>query len=157
MDLNKPVILIISAFLAGTIFGVIMLEDLDVAIIRAYSGYFYFLFLIVCIIYISVQHLRRSNYLYLFPLISFIMYVPVNFLAGINLENVVGSWYYADFPRYILIVYYALFLAIFYLIAWCIDKLLKSRKSSIVFLIADILSLAVLPILAIATYFVSPA
>jgi hypothetical protein len=85
------------------------------------------------------------------------MYVPVNILAGINLENTVGSWYYGGFPRYIIILYYALFLAVLYLIFWSIDKLLKSRKSSTVFLIADLLSLGVLPILAIATYFVSPA
>jgi hypothetical protein len=151
------VILIISAFIAGTFFGIIMIEDLNLVIFRVYSGYLYFLFLLICIIYISVQHLRRSDYFHLFPLISFVMYIPVNILAGINIEGTAGRWYYAYFPRFILIVYYALFLAIFYLIAWCVDKLLKSRKSGLVFLITDILSLAVLPILAIATYFVSPA
>ena len=157
INLNKPGILILSAFFAGTIFGVIMIEDLDLAIFKVYGLYYYFLFLIICIIYISAQHLRRSDYFHLFPLISLVMYVPVNVLAGINIEGNAWRWYYYTFPRHIIIVYYALFLAIFYLIAWSVDKMFKSRKSSTVFLIADILSLAVLPILAIATYFVSPA
>ncbi len=147
-------IFLLISFVIGFSLGIFMIEDIQTDFVVSILA-LYLLFLVVGIIFVNMRFERLGLSIYLYPLMALIMYIPVNVLAGLNLDSAYGN-YYSSFPRYEIIPYYILFLLGLYLIARMIDYFLKSKHSKVLFTITDILSLTALPLLLVATYFVSP-
>ncbi len=152
---KTTIFMFIIVFLTGFLVGILMLDDVPYEL-REYALYLYLLVIIGSLIFINMKYQRKKSQIYMFPLVALIMYFPVNILAGVYFNH--NQWgYFAGFPRFIIILYYVLFLLTLYLLARGIDFLTKLKHSKIIFVITDILSLSALPILLFATYFSSPA
>ena len=97
---------------------------------------------------------RKGLNVYSYPFVILFMYIPVNIMAGMYFSDT--PRYYGSYPRYEIILYYGVSLLFLYFIARIIDLILKERYTKVVFILTDILTLLALPLLTIATYFVSP-
>ncbi len=152
---KTTIIMFIVVFLTGLLVGILMLDDIPYKL-REYALYLYLFVIIGSLVFVNIKYQRKKLQIYMFFLASLIMYFPVNILAGVYFSH--NQWrYFAGFPRFIIILYYLLFLLTLYLIARGIDFLTKSKRSKIIYIITDILSLSALPILLFVTYFSSPA
>lgn len=151
-------ILLMIAFLLGLLIGVAILEDVQLSVDFPFAKVFLIIagiYLLFCITYINIYHNRKGLKAYLFPLLLVVLYLPMNILAGLYVHS--GSIrYFSSFPRFGIIVYVILALSFVYILARAIDNILKYKYSKVIFVLTDVISLAIIPIIFIVTYFVSP-
>ena len=152
--INKRTGFLFLAFFFGVMFGVLTIQDIDLIVNDTLFLIFpIYTIIILCVVNIFFE--RKGFDAYLYPLLSFITYIPINMMSGIYYKF--GAIrYYNSFPRYWILPYYLLFLTILYLAARFIVYLLKNKYSKGIYIVTDILSLTAYPVLAAITYFVSP-
>ena len=155
--MKKELLLIyVISFIIGLLIGVLMIEDIQTNLVP-YVWSLHLLVVIGGLLVVNSRYKRVGFKVFLYPTIVFIIYFPINLLAGYNLDSINRPFsYYGSYPRFYILIYYALFLFGLYLCFILIDSLLKMKYTKVVFVVADIVSLIALPFLAIATYFVSP-
>lgn len=150
---TKIITFLLIAFLISLTTGISLIQAIQTDFSK-YMIIIFLAFLFGSMIYINISFTKRGMLIYLYPLIAFVMYLPLNFLAGIILPLKGGLTYYASFPRYWAILYYGFFLVMLYLIAKGIDELTKYKVSKFIYGAADTISFIVYPILLAYTYFV---
>lgn len=153
MKFNKIVLILIS-LIVGVFMGLSTIQDGPMNAGFS-SSIIYVLYLFFLVIYINKKYVRKGYNIFLFPLLSFLTYLPVNYLSGTIWEKVLGN-YFSSFPRYFILQYYMIGLFSLYLLALLIVSVFGIKKSKPVYIIADIISLVALPFLVIRTYFGSP-
>ena len=149
---KKFKLLLLISFSIGLLIGILYIEDLNIPFGR-WAIVLYGIMMIVNLIVLNLED-RKDLYVYSYPLLSIILYVPMNILAGFSFEA--QRLYYHSFPRYDVLFLYALFLLVLYMIARGIDALLYKLESNLIFVLTDVISIVAIPYLFIATYFVSP-
>lgn len=150
--------LVIIAFSIGLLLGISMMDDIKYDISSVFANIMfgaYFIFVLLSIAYINQKYQRTNQGTWAYPLLILVMYIPMNLLAGIYLDPRIS--YYGSFPRFVIIPLYGFALILLYVIAGSINRLLKNRYTKWVFIITDLFSLALIPYVLLATYFVAPA
>lgn len=146
------------SFLLGLLIGGAILEDVQLSVDFPFAKVFLItgaIYLLFCIAYINIYHNRKGLKAYLFPLLLVVLYLPMNILAGLHIHSGDIS-YFSSFPRFGIIAYVVLVLSFVYILARSIDNILKYKYSKVMFILTDVISLAIIPFILIATYFVSP-
>jgi len=152
---RKFKLLKVGVFVFGCVFGFVMIESMNF-VDEIYFLYLYPIVLIIILLVINYYRYKDETIsVIIFPVISLIQYIPVNFLAGVDLDGHFA--YFGGFPRYEMIILYLIILAVLYTIINIVNTITKKKYTRHFYLLADILSLGALPFIAIVTYFVSPA